>query len=74
MANTTHILRMTREEFMVVARLIGHHVTGTMLNRLYEEEIYPYSDGKLAERMGPLETSTENFYPGRPMVRANAQS
>lgn len=69
MADLTHIMRMTRDEYIIVARMIAHHATGDKLGRLYEA-IFETADGKHAEEMGPLDSSISNFYPGRPIVRA----
>ena len=69
MADLTHTMSMTRDEYIIVARMIAHHATGDKLDRLYQA-IFETVDGKRAENMGPLDSGMSGFYPGRPIVRA----
>jgi hypothetical protein len=65
-----HTINLTSQELLLLARLVGHHTTGTGLERVYEEELFPKAPE--AARLGPLPTSLNHPYGSRPMVKVES--
>lgn len=67
-------LKLNREEYHYLVRLVGHHTTGNGLEALYERlcELRPI-EAAIATNKGPLAMSSpkacKDIYGERPMVK-----
>ncbi len=55
----------TEKELTIMSRIIGHHVTGTEVDELYEKLLRLVPDSK---NMGPFEKTCNHPYGDRPMI------
>lgn len=70
-------LKMSRDEYHTLVRLVGHHTCGDGLESVYSRlvELRPI-EAAIAENMGPLcndhPIAAKDIYGDRPVVRVNA--